>query len=478
MRFPRYLCLIPAGLLAACAVGPDYVKPVVDAPPFYKESGAWQQATPADDVPRGAWWEIFHDGSLNGLEAQVALSNQNVKAFEAAYRQAQALTDEARASWFPTLTLNGSDTRAGSGSAGAKAKPTYTYATSVAGSWTADVWGRIDRTVESSTAQSEASAADLANALLSAQITLATDYLNLHWQDEQIKTLQMIVDAYQKLADIEKSRYEQGTDAKTAWLAAEESLEAAKAARTDANITRDKLEHAIAVLVGMPSSEISLPPKNVTPRLPHIPPQIPSTLLQQRPDIAASERAVAAANAQIGVATSAWFPTFSFNASYGYSGIALPQLLQSPYSLWSFGPALAQTLYDGGYRAAAVEEARAAYDQAVANYRQTALTAFQEVEDNLSALHHLSDEAKQQQANLGHARSAEAIAKAQLSVGSAAVSDVLTAHITALKAQQNWQLVQQQRYDATVLLIQALGGTWSPASTPAHKPADKSGEQP
>ena len=459
MRLDRLFWLYPVLLAAACDVGPDYEKPAVQTPTAFKEAGTWQQAEPADTVERGAWWKVFHDATLDKLEEQIALSNQNVKSYEAAYRQAQALTDEARAGWFPTVSLNGSDTRSATGKSGTKSASAY--ASSLNASWTADVWGRIGRTVESNEAKAEASAADLAGVQLSAQTTLATDYLDLRWQDEQITTLRLIAEANRKLAEIEKSRYDAGTDGKQAWLAAQQNLDAAEATLSNAQITREQLEHAIATLIGTPASQIAVPKSGVPSHVPHIPAQIPSNLLQQRPDIASAERAVAAANADIGVATAAWFPTFSFDASYGYSAAILPRLLQSPYSLWSFGPSVAETLFDAGNREATIEAARAGYDQTVATYRQTALTAFQEVEDDLSSLHHLTDQVQQQQSNLEHARAAQDIVEAQQKVGTSAVSDVLTARITRLKAQQSWQIAQQQRYETTVALIEALGGTWT-----------------
>ena len=446
-------------LLAACAVGPDYERPPVETPVAFKEAGAWQKASPQDDVERGAWWSVYKDATLDDLEKQIDVSNQNVKAAEAAYREAVALTDQARASLFPTITGGASALRSGTGQPSVVPTKT-TYALSANGSWVPDVWGRIRRNVESGEATAQGSAADLASARLAAQAALATAYFDLRAQDALTFLLEGIVADDKKALTIVQNQYQAGVAAQADVLSAKTQLENAQAAVINAGVKRAQLEHAMAVLLGKPPAAFTLAVARRTGRVPNVPAGVPSLLLERRPDIASAERAMAAANAQIGVATAAWFPNLTLSASYGASALALSKILQASSSLWSVGPSLAETIFDGGAREAAIEQADATYDQKVAAYRQTVLTAFQQVEDNLSALHLLANQAKVETFVVADARKAELLTLAQYEAGTVPYSSVLSAQTTRLNTEQTALSVQDSRLDASVALIQALGGGW------------------
>lgn len=446
-------------LLAACAVGPDYERPAVETPDTYKEAGDWQKAEPSDAIDRGAWWSVYKDPALDDLEKQIDISNQNLKASEAAYRAAVATADETRASLFPTISLTGSGIRNGNGKAGTS-QPT-TYNLSAGASWTADVWGRIRRNLESNEANAEASAADLASARLSAEAELATDYFDLRMQDELKRMLAATAEADRKILAITTNQYQAGTAAEADVLAAKTQLESVEAEAINTDVTRTKLEHAIAVLIGKPPALFSLPPDpKKTYRVPNIPAELPSTILQRRPDVASSERAVMAANAQIGVAEAAWFPSLTLSGSYGYASTALNTLVGASTSLWSFGPTIAETLIDFGAREAAVENAHATYDESVANYRQTVLNAFQQVEDDLSALRVLAEQAKSENAAVSDAKKSEQLTLNQYKEGIVPFNNVLTAETSRLSNEQSALTVQKSRLEASVALIQTLGGGW------------------
>ncbi len=447
-------------LLAACAVGPDFERPQVETPAAFKEAGDWQQAAPKDDIDRGDWWAVYDDPVLDGLEKKIEISNQNLKAAEAAYRSAQAVVEESRATLFPTVSVNSSDIRSGSIQPGSKAVSTYGLNSTA--SWTADVWGRIRRTVESSEANAQASAADLVSARLSAQATLATDYFGLRSQDELQRLLDATVKADKKILEITRNQYKSGITAESDVLAAQTQLETVQAQAINAGVLRAQYEHAIAVLTGAPPSEFTLAAEpKFADKIPNVPTGMPSTLLERRPDVAAAERAVTAANAQIGVATAAWFPDLTLSASYGYSSVVLGKLLQASTNLWSFGPSLAETIFDAGAREAAVEQAKASYDESVATYRQTVLTAFQQVEDNLSAGRILADQTKASDAAVADARRSEQLTLNQYKEGIIPYNTVLTAQTTTLSSEQSALTVRLNRLNTTVALIQALGGGWS-----------------
>jgi NodT family efflux transporter outer membrane factor (OMF) lipoprotein len=459
-RAPIKLALL-AGIvtLAACEVGPDYAPPAVDAPPAYKEAGDWQKAQPNDAIDRGAWWSIYNDPVLDNLEKQIDISNQNLKAAEAAWREARAVVEESRSQLFPTVTLNGAGTRTGGGVT--KPGPVNSFDLSAGASWVPDLWGRIRRTIESNIASAQASEADLALARLSAQAELATDYFSLRSQDELKYLLDLTVVADQKALQIVKNQYKAGVAAQADVLTAQTELESVQAQDINTGVLRAQLEHAIAVLAGKPPSEVSLVPAPLAENIPVVPPGVPSALLERRPDIAAAERQMAAANAQIGVAIAAYYPDLTLSASYGFISPMLGSLVQAPNSLWSFGPSLTETVFDAGLRAAQVEAARAAYDETVATYRQTVLTGFQQVEDELAALHILEQQAVVEEQTVGDAKKAEKLVLNQYQAGTVPYSSVLTAQIATLTNQQAALTVRENRFIASVALIEALGGGWN-----------------
>ena len=458
LRYKHYWLWMPLLACAACAVGPDYERPSVEIPAAYKEAGTWTPAAPKDEADRGAWWSIYHDTLLDELEKQVDISNQNLKSYEAAWRAAKAAVDESGASLFPTLSLDGSGTRSGKGSP-STAKNAISSNASAA--WDIDVWGRIRRGVEGDEASAEASAADLASARLSAQADLATNYFNLRIQDELIRTLNATVRADSEALKIAKNKYEAGLVAKTDVLSAETSLQTAQSSIITAQIKRAQLEHAIAVLIGKAPATYSLTPSLYKANTPTIPVAVPSTLLERRPDIAAAERRVTAANAQIGVKTAAWYPSLSLSASYGYSAQLFSKLIQASNSLWSVGPTVAATLFDGGARSASIRGAEASYDQAVADYRQTVLTAFKDVEDELVALSSLTRQEHIEKAALDAARASLKLTMNQYKAGTIDYNSILVAQTTALAREQSALTVTANKLTASVSLIRAMGGGWN-----------------
>lgn len=444
--------------LSACAVGPDYQRPAIDVPNSYKEDhGAWHSAAPKDESDRGAWWSIYHDPTLDALEKQVEISNQNLKAAEAAWRIANATAEETRASLFPTVTANATTGR----QIGSMPTPTATNSLYGAATWTPDVWGRIRRSVESDEAKAQASSADLASAKLAMQATLATDYFDLRVQDELKRLLDRVAEIDQKSLQLAERQYKSGTGSATDVHMAQAQLEAAKAQAINTGVRRSQLEHAIAVLIGKPPAEFSLAVAKFSGNPPSVPVGLPSALLERRPDIASSERMVMAANAQIGVAKAAWFPDLTLSASGGFASMALSTLLQASNGFWALGPSLAQTIFDAGAREAREEKANAAYDQSVATYRQTVLTAFQQVEDGLASMRILDEQRSTQEASVVHARAAEKLALTQYEKGFGTYSDVLVARNAELNSEQALLMVRQNLFEANIGLIQALGGGWN-----------------
>lgn len=471
-RFWALAMVLPP--LFGCAVGPDYVRPEMPAPGAFKEAGEWKPGQPQDAAPRGDWWSVYEDPILDDLERQVEVSNQNLKAAEAAFRAAQAVIGEARAQYFPVVSATGSATRSGAGgqsggtsSSSSSGRVRTQYNVSAAASWELDVWGRIRRTVEADVANAQASAADLASAKLSAQATLASDYLQLRVNDELRHLLEETVNAFATTLEITSNRYNAGTAAKSDVVAAQAQLDGTRAALINVGVQRAQLEHAIAALIGKPPAEFSIAPEPFAIRVPRTPPGLPSELLERRPDIAASERAVAAANAQIGIAESAYFPTLTLSGSYGFSNAAFSRLLTAPSALWSFGPQLAATLLDFGLRSSQVAAARATHEQTVANYRQTVLTAFQQVEDDLATLRILEQQQEVQAAAVASSEEAVRLFINQYKAGIVAYTSVITAQTTALTNEQNALSVLQSRLAASVALIQALGGGWNAAQIPS-----------
>ncbi|WP_133649724.1 efflux transporter outer membrane subunit [Paraburkholderia flava] len=463
-----------ASLLAGCAVGPDYHRPEVSVPAAYKEAAdGWKTAQPADQHDRGAWWTVYNDLQLNALEDKLNASNQTVAQFAAAYRQARALVGEARAAYFPVVSLAGSGQRARTprNSGGGGTSSSFGNASSINNSfnlsldatWEPDLWGKVSRSVNAQEAGQQGAAADLANARLSAQATLAQTYYSIRSLDAQQKLLDDTVAAYNRSLQLTQNRYAQGIAARSDVIQARTQLQSAQAAAIDNGVARAQDEHAIAVLVGEPASTFSLPrvPLDATP--PDVPSQMPSALLERRPDIASAERKAAAANEQIGIAIAAFFPSLTLSASGGFENSVFSNLLTAPSRFWTVGPQLAATLFDAGLRSAQTDAARAAYDQQVATYRQTVLTAFQDVEDNLASQRILAQEIGVQQQAVDSAQQALDIVTNQYKSGTVDYLSVLNAQTTAFLAEQKLASIAGQRMVSSVGLVKALGGGWDVA---------------
>lgn len=459
--------------LSACAVGPDYARPEAAAPLAYKENAGWKTAEPRDQSSRGHWWEVFGNAELDALQAQVSVSNQNLKAAEARYRQAQALAQSARAGLFPTLSAAASSTRSrasANGKSPAAGNPIGNqHNLSFDANWEADVWGRVARTVEAGSASAAASAADLEAVQLSIRAELATNYFHLRALDTQLRLFDDTLKAYAKSLELTQHRYASGVAARADVVQAQTQLKTAQAQAIDLRPQRAQIEHAIALLVGKAPADFALPEAMLSNAVPLPPVGLPSQLLERRPDIAAAERRVAAANAQIGVAVAAFYPTLDLSAAAGYQSASFARWLSSPNLFWSLGPALAQSIFDGGRRQAARDQAGAAYDESVAGYRQTVLAGFQEVEDQLAALRYLEQEAEVQQDALRFANEAVAIAENQYRAGLVSYLNVVTARATALASERSRVDILNRRLAASVQLIRALGGGWTAAALPAAR---------
>jgi len=440
-------------LLASCAIGPNYSKPPVDMPDKFKETEGWTLAKPADAVPKGKWWEVFQDPVLNGLEEQVEVSSQTLRISEARYRQAQAAVEAARAQFFPTI--------GGSAAVGRSSTATNRrYTVSLDARWEIDLWGRIRRLVEAARANEEASAADLENARLSLQAQVATNYFLLRAADTQRELLDDSVKAFETNYNLTQNRYRAGVVAKVDVVQTEAQLLSTRAQALDLRSTRAQLEHAIAALVGKAPADLDIATVPFKAHVPDIPPGVPSTLLQRRPDIAAAERDVAAANAQIGVAQAAYFPALTLSATGGYASNSLSHLFSAPNRFWSVGAGLAGTILDFGGRRAQVESARAAYDEAVANYRQTTLDAMRDVEDALATLHWLGEETEVQREAARAARETVTLTVNQYRAGTVSNLNVVIAQAAQLSEERTLVNLVGRRLAASVSLIRALGGGW------------------
>jgi NodT family efflux transporter outer membrane factor (OMF) lipoprotein len=461
----KTLTLIAAAvLLSACAIGPDYKKPAISIPQIYKEAQDWVPASPADTLDRGKWWTLFKDPVLDQLEASIEISNQNVAAAIAAYEQAKAVVREQRAAIFPNASLTSSATRSGNNvntNSGQSIRNVSNNVQLGAGaSWEPDVWGNLGRSVNSASASEQASAADLAAATLSAQATLAIDYFSLRQADAQIKLLTDTVASYERSLTITNNRYKEGIAAKSDVLQAQTQLENAKASLLGMVQQRAQYEHAIAVLIGKIPADFALASAVWVDNVPEIPLGVPSLLLQRRPDIASAERKVAAANEQIGIATAAYFPSLKLNASYGYGAGSVANLFSASNNIWSFGLSAAQTLFDAGATKAKINEAEAAHQQAVANYRQTVLNAFQNVEDQLTATSILAQQLEMRKKASYAADLVEQNSINQYRQGLIAYTDVVVAQTTALSARSALVQTISNRQVTAISLIQALGGGW------------------
>ena len=481
--FTNWLRSLAAGTallaLAACAVGPNYHRPDAPTAPAYKEDRGWKPATPGEIAADQPWWSIYNDPLLDSLERQVEVSNQTLKADEAAYRSAVDQVGIDRGTLFPSISANAGVTRSGSASGVNQAITTSsgttvttgpgnnshrtTYSAGAQASWSIDVWGRIRRLVESDVAKAQASAADVAAARLSAQITLAEDYFQLRAADEQMRLYQTEIDDFKNALTITQNQVKAGITTLADVYAAETQLESTQASQVGVQLTRAKFEHATAVLIGKPPAELGIDQGDFTTTVPVVPAGIPSALLERRPDIAAAERSVASANALVGVAEAAWFPSVTLNGSYGFSSGVLPGLLRAKNALWSFGPSLAENVFNGGATLALNHQARDNYDEAVASYRQSVLSAFQSVEDDLVTLRVLEQQGQLQDLAVKDARLSEQLTLNQYKSGIVVYSSVITVQTTRLLDEITLLSIQSQRLVSSVDLISQLGGGWDAA---------------
>ncbi len=456
---------LSAGLIllvaAGCAVGPDYQRPAVTAPAAFKEAGDWKPSEPAEQVPRGKWWEIYGDNVLNGLEDRVEVSSNTLAIAEAQYRQAQAAASIANASLFPSISADGSATRSKTPARGpTPASLGNSFGAGLAASWEFDLWGRVRRSAEAGRATAEASAADLESVRLSLHATLAQTYFSLRVADTQLRLYDRIVADFQRSLKITQNRYAQGVDTRADVAAAETQLKTAQAQAIDLSLQRAQLEHAIAILLGQPPAAFSLAPADLTVQPPAPPALIPSQQLERRPDIAAAERRLAAASAGIGLAKAGYFPVLSLSGSAGYQGSQYQHLFSAPNELWSIGAGAIMPLFDAGKTRAEVAQARGAYDVSLGTYRQTVLSAFQEVEDNLSAATLLASEAKVQGEAVAAARQSATITLNQYKAGTVSYIDVVTAQSTQLNAERTAVDLLGRQLNASVILFKAAGGDW------------------
>jgi NodT family efflux transporter outer membrane factor (OMF) lipoprotein len=465
-----------ASLLTACAVGPHYVPPQVPAPAAYKEQavadgGLLQPAQPRDHLSREGWWELFGQAQLNDLEARLMRSNPGLAEAEARVRQARALVRQDRAAYFPVITDTTSTTRTRPGTgtrAGASGSTLTEYALGVDASWEPDLWGRIRNTVASGKASAEAAVGDLESTRLSLSAELAADYFQLRSFDAELALFDQTIDAYQRAATLTRNQYDAGIVSRADVEQANTQLASAQAQAIDVRLQRAQVEHAIAVLIGEPPASLSLAPMPLEGEPPLVPADLPSRVLERRPDVAAAERRVAAANAQIGIASAGFFPALTMGGNGGFQATQLQQWLSWPMRAWSVGPALALTLFDAGARRAAKAQAVAGYDVTVATYRQTVLAAFQDVEDNLAAERLLAEEAERQRAAVAAAQRALDISLNQYRAGLVSYLQVATQQTALLTNQRTAVSLTARRFAAAVQLVRGLGGGWN--ATAAGEP--------
>ena len=462
-------------LTAGCAVGPNYHRPAAPTPERFKEAEGWKPAEPREAASGSDWWSVYGDATLDELEKQIDVSNQTLRAAEANWRQAVALVSQTRAGLLPTVGVSASATRSGGPGGRATAGTTGTTGTTTShplnqfelagnASWEFDIWGKIRRQLEGAKASAQASEADLAAARLSAQATLASDYIELRIADEQRHLLEETVDAFKRSLQITENQYHVGVVAKADVITAQTQLGGAQSQLIAVGVTRATLEHAIAVLIGKAPADFALAPATLGAAVPVLPAGIPSALLERRPDVAAAERQMAAANAQVGVAIAGYFPNLTLSGTYGFASEVVSGLVRAPNNFWSLGAAASDTLIDFGARGAQVRGARAAYDATVAGYRQTVLVAFQQVEDDLATLRILEQQHDVQDETVKSANLAVQLALNQYRAGTVAYTSVVTAQTVALGDAQTLLGIRQSRLVASVQLIQALGGGWDAAT--------------
>jgi NodT family efflux transporter outer membrane factor (OMF) lipoprotein len=470
-RIAGSLCVLSMLLVAGCTVGPNYRRPAAEVPATYKEVGNWKQAQPNDQNIGGNWWEMFQDPQLNALELQVNVSNQNLKAAAAQYTQARALVRYYRADYFPTIDGGASATRnriSNNRPASIVANgTTYNdYQIPLELSYEVDVWGRVRRTVESYREQAQASAADLATVNLSMHAQLALDYFQARTLDAEKQLLNSTVTQYEQALELIESRFAGGLASDLEVQQARTQLETTRAEAIDVGVARAQFEHAVAVLIGKPPADFSLPRLPLTAPPPPIPPGLPSELLERRPDIASAERLMASANAQIGVAKAAYYPTISLGATGGFESGVITTLISGPSVFWSVGGSAMETLFDAGRRRANLDEAIAAYDQVVANYRETVLTGFQQVEDNVAALRILEQEAEVQEKAVTAAQKYLVLANTRYAGGVTSYLEVTIAESAALSDELTAVNILGRRMVDAVTLVQALGGGWNSSELP------------
>jgi NodT family efflux transporter outer membrane factor (OMF) lipoprotein len=459
-------------LLAGCAVGPDYKRPEVAMPVAFKEDAGWKAAAPDDGVKRGPWWEVFKDPILNGLESQVDGANLTIAQAVANYQEARQIARADRTGYLPTVSITGAAQKQNGpavDSLQGRAATSSNYTAELGASWAPDFWGKLQRTVESDVATAQASAADLANARLASEATLAQDYIELRIADDQIRLLENAVEAYKRTVTITKNKYAVGVSGRSDIITAQTQLDSTRAQLIGAGVQRAQLEHAIAVLLAKAPSDFAIArkPGVVDLAIPEIPPQLPSSLLERRPDVAAAEREADAANAKVGVQTAAYYPAFSLSGSAGYEGSPLSSLISTPFRFWTLGAQATDALLDWGQRHDQVLSARAAYDAAADNYKQTVLTALQQVEDNLAGLRILKTQAKVEQDAVTEAAQAAQIAVNEYNAGTVDFTTVVTAQVTELSNRETALEIHQSELTSSVALIQALGGGWTASDLPA-----------
>jgi NodT family efflux transporter outer membrane factor (OMF) lipoprotein len=463
---PRIAILLISAVVSGCAVGPKYVRPQFPTPDSYKEAtagaGVLQPAQPNDGASRREWWQVFSNGPLSNLEEQLVAGNPSLAEADARFRQAKAVVRQDRAAYAPTIgtSLSADRFHGSSGALNGVDAGTGQYSLTGDVSWEPDFWGRVHQTVAAGVASAQAARGDLENARLSLTATLALDYFQLRSFDADLVLLNETIEAYERSLTLTQNQYNAGLVARTDVAQAETQLASARAQAIDVTLQRAQTEHAIAALIGVAPSALSLQPAPLDAEPPPVPLELPSRLLERRADVAAAERRVAAANAQIGVASSAFFPIVTLTGSVGFQASALAQWLALPSRFWSVGPALALTLFDGGARKSARANAQAAYDAEAATYRQVILTVFQDVEDNLAAQRLLADESQQQQDAATAARTALEVSLNQYRAGLVSYLAVVTSQSTSLTAERTLVALTARRYESAVQLIKALGGGW------------------
>ena len=467
-----YAALALAALtLTGCMVGPDYHRPAAPLSMKFKEAAGWKAASPQDELPKGPWWELYQDPQLNALAARVQLNNQNVALYAAQYRQALALVRQSRSGLFPTVTGTADNTRSqtasGSGSTGTSQTGSsarsisQTSSATLDLSWEADIWGKLRRTVEEDRASAQASAADLANATLSAQSSLAQDYFQLRILDQRIALYRETIEGYQRYLQIIQNKYDEQISSRADLATGKTQLLSAQASMLDLQWQRAQYEHAIALLMGKAPADFSLAvDKDWRYHVPNVPLGMPSRLLERRPDIAAAERQMASANAAVGVATAAYYPDLTLSASGGYQGSTFNNLVNLPNRFWSIGPSLSGTLLDFGATKAGVDQAKAAYEAKVATYRQTVLTGLGEVEDYLVELRTLEPELVARRNSAQSAEDSAAVSRDQYEAGVIDYLDVATTQATSLSERQTLLSLVATQLVTSVQLQVALGGSW------------------